>query len=451
MKTILAVDDSALNLKLIIKYLSGRHKVVAVSSAKDGLAYLEKHIPSLILLDILMPEMNGFEMMEIIKKDERYKDIPVIFLTADNNTDNEIKGFQMGAVDFISKPFDANVVITRIEKALETESLKNHLEKKLEVMQTYANEVQEEANKDVRTGLWNRRYIAKQVDEYLQKPEACGAIFMIDIDDFKGINDRYGHILGDEILINIADTIRECIGEDDIACRIGGDEFYIFIRGISDTHKIAAIAKELLQKLNTNVCYPDGRGSVGASIGIAMAKTDGNNFETLYSNADKALYHTKNNGKNSYHFFGKEVNGNAEYDSTQEDLNYIRKLLREDDVNGSYLVEYEGFKNIARFIKRNVNRSGNDVVYILFTLDNDTQTLMSSEDIAIAMKQLEVTIREVLRTGDVTTRYSSRQMIVILMNADINDAKLVVERVKADFLNKLTVSDIVLREDIQYI
>ena len=182
-----------------------------------------------------------------------------------------------------------------------------------------------------------------------------------------------------------------------------------------------------------------------------MAKTDGNNFETLYSNADKALYHTKNNGKNSYHFFGKEVNGNAEYDSTQEDLNYIRKLLREDDVNGSYLVEYEGFKNIARFIKRNVNRSGNDVVYILFTLDNDTQTLMSSEDIAIAMKQLEVTIREVLRTGDVTTRYSSRQMIVILMNADINDAKLVVERVKADFLNKLTVSDIVLREDIQYI
>ena len=90
-------------------------------------------------------------------------------------------------------------------------------------------------------------------------------------------------------------------------------------------------------------------------------------------------------------------------------------------------------------------------VYILFTLDNDTQTLMSSEDIAIAMKQLEVTIREVLRTGDVTTRYSSRQMIVILMNADINDAKLVVERVKADFLNKLTVSDIVLREDIQYI
>ena len=458
MKTILAVDDSVINLKSITKYLSGKHKVVAVSSAKDGFTYLENHRPDLILLDILMPEMDGFEMMEIMRNDGRYKDIPVIFLTADDNKENELRGLRMGAMDFIVKPFEPDIAITRINKALELDSLRHCLEeevasktRELEVMQVYASEAKEEANKDVLTGLWNRRYIEKEVNDYLSEPDAKGAIFMIDIDDFKGINDRYGHIFGDEILINIANTIIACIREDDIACRIGGDEFYVFLRGINNVREVSSIAKELLKNLNENVKYPDTNGSVGASIGIAIAKSDGNDFESLYSNADKALYHTKNNGKNNFHFYSKEVNRNMEHDSTQEDLDYIRKLLTEDNVSGSYLVEYEGFKNIARFIQRNVERNGKEVVYILFTLDNVKTDKISPDDINPIMHKLESSIKNVLRIGDVTTRYSNKQMIVILMNAGTDDAVAVAERVKKDFDGKAGLTDLTLRYDIQNI
>lgn len=451
MKTILAVDDSVINLKSITKYLSAMHKVVAVSSAKDGFAYLEKHRPDLILLDILMPEMNGFEMMEIMKKDERYNDIPVIFLTADNNKENELEGFRMGAVDFIVKPFEPDIAITRINKALELDSLRHRLEQEVASKTRELEVTQVEANKDVLTGLWNRRYIEKQVDDYLSEPDAKGAIFMIDIDDFKGINDRYGHIFGDEILIDIANTITDCIGEDDIACRIGGDEFYVFLRGINDVEEISGIAKKLLEQLNERVRYPDTKGSVGASIGIAIAKGDGSTFDILYSNADKALYHTKTNGKNSFHFYNKEVNKSVEHDSTQEDLDYIRKLLMEDSVKGSYLVEYEGFKNIARFVHRNVERNGKEVVYILFTLDNDNSEEISPEEINPIMHKLEDTIKNMLRIGDVTTRYSNKQMIVILMDASTDNAVSVAERVKEDFYEKNKLNKLKLRYDIQNI
>lgn len=451
MKTILAVDDSIVNLKSIKKLLSERYKVVAVASARDGLQYLEKHIPDLILLDILMPEMDGFQMLEILKKKAEYREIPVIFLTADDNKENESKGINMGAMDFIVKPFVPEVVISRIEKALELDSHRLHLEKEvasktkeLEEMQEYANEAQNEASKDALTGLWNRRYIEKEVNDYLAKDGAKGAIFMIDIDDFKGINDRFGHICGDEILINIANTIRECISDDDIGCRIGGDEFYIFIRGINDIGRISEIARKLLNELNKNVKYPDTKGSVGASIGISIAKGDGDTFETLYANADKALYHTKNNGKNNFHFFNKEVNKTVEQDSTEEDLDYIRKILMEDDVTGSYLVEYKSFKNIARFIQRNVKRNGNDVAYILFTLEK-----ASSEGITNQIKVLEDTIKNMLRAGDVTTRYSHKQMIAILMDVNLENATMVAERVKSDFYTRIEDTSVELRYDIQ--
>lgn len=129
----MAVDDSVMNLKSIKRLLSDRYKVIAVSSATDAMSYLEHAVPDLILLDVMMPETDGFEMMEILKKEPGLSNIPVIFLTADNDKEKELKGFRMGAVDFIVKPFEPDIVLSRIDKTIELENLRHHLESEVRI------------------------------------------------------------------------------------------------------------------------------------------------------------------------------------------------------------------------------------------------------------------------------------------------------------------------------
>lgn len=119
MKTILVVDDSVINLKNVKRTLSDKYKVVPVSSAKDGLAFLKIGTPDLILLDVMMPEMDGLEMMEILSGNDQYRKIPVVFLTANEDSEREDKGIKMGARDFIRKPIEPQDMIDRISKILE--------------------------------------------------------------------------------------------------------------------------------------------------------------------------------------------------------------------------------------------------------------------------------------------------------------------------------------------
>lgn len=668
MKTILAVDDSVINLKSIKRLLSDKYKVIAVSSASDAMSYLENAIPDLILLDILMPETDGFQMMQNLKDDQRYRNIPVVFLTADNDKEKELQGFRMGAVDFILKPFEPDIVLSRIDKTIELENLRHHLEaevriktKEIEnitlqsvmavantvdskdkyakghsvnvakiaeeiarklgwtgeditnlyyicllhdigkigipdslfnkqavftkeerdlirrhtdlgaeildnisiehaalgaryhhewfdgngynkglkgneipieariiavadaydsmandrsyrkrlsdqkireelnkgmgtqfdpkivkimlqmleegftlstpkeelessqshiisdsasllkkVFTEYAVEVQNEAYKDPLTGLWNRKYTALEVDKKLAQPQAKGTAFMVDIDNFKGINDHYGHIFGDEILINIAKVLAEIVRQNDLACRIGGDEFFLFFSELHNPATIRALATRLIKTLNEKVKYPDKSRGASASVGIAVAPKDGCEFEVLYAKADKALYHAKNNGKNIYHFFSSETDDQRQTDSIQEDLYYIRQMLSEEEpIQGSYYVEYESFKNISRFIRRSVERNNRNVSYILFTITGVGGAVPPIDDLQSQIAHLEDSIKESLRIGDVATRYSSTQMVVILMDAEKDNAKMVANRIFADFISKIPAKEIELHYDIQ--
>lgn len=122
-------------------------------------------------------------------------EVPVIFITADNDTSMEVKGLNMGAVDYIVKPFEPEVVMSRVAKSIEMESMRHDLEK--------------QAGRDSLTGLWNRKYAFRRVERILSGRNACGAAFMMDIDNFKGINDTYGHTYGDRILVSISKTIQK--------------------------------------------------------------------------------------------------------------------------------------------------------------------------------------------------------------------------------------------------
>ena len=668
MKTILAIDDSVINLKSIKRLLSDSYKVVAVNSARDALNYLTGARPDLILLDILMPEMDGFQIMETLKENPATADIPVIFLTADENKENEVRGFRMGAMDFIRKPFEPDIVLGRIARAIELENLRHNLEEEVavktkeieditlqsimavaetvdskdhfaknhsvrvaliaeelakrlgweearitelhycallhdigkvglpdallnhsgtltreetdlmrthttlgaevlssisirnakevalyhherydgtgypnglagesipiearliaiadaceamssdrsfrqkypfeyirkeiaegsgrqfdpvmvptmlamldegflatlatteipaimestagdstallhKVMMEVNTEVHTEASKDVLTGLWNRKYASEAVDRVLELPQGRGTAFMMDLDNFKGINDTFGHIFGDEVLISVAHVLNSMVRNGDIACRIGGDEFFIFFNNLTNEKDAEHLADRLIRNLSEKVLYPDQSRGVSVSIGIAVSPRDGVTFEELYAKADKALYHAKNNGKNIYHLYTGDNEPELQAESIQEDLESIRRMLSEEEpIVGSYYVEYEGFKNISRFLRRSVERKNREVVYSLFTITGKKGVLLAAEQIPSLMQALENSIHDSLRIGDVATRFSSTQMLVILIDTNEENASMVAGRIFSDFLKRVPQNDLELHYDLE--
>lgn len=438
MMTILIVDDDNVSIEAIKDILSQDYDTVAVNSAEEALKYLKRETPDLILLDIIMPGMDGFEMMGRICSDNRMKDIPVVFMTGDDDKDEGLRGLALGAMDFITKPFDPKTVRSRIEKVLKVEGLRHRLEN--------------EAYRDSLTGLWNRKYAVDKVNTLLASTDARGAAFMVDIDNFKGINDTYGHSFGDEVLIKIAHVLKDMVRLNDVACRIGGDEFFLYFDGISSVDKIEGIAKRLISSLNRNVKYPGSMQGVGGSIGIAIAPYDGTDFDSLYLNADKALYISKKNGKNVYRFYSgdNKIHEVADEDDGPKELRYLIELMNNQDPSkGAYDVEYRDFGNIVSFIRRNIVRNKMHVVYVLFTLQMKDGGNIPAEIQREGIARLECTVRNQLRMGDVAAKCSASQIITMLMNTTESDAGLAAERVRRRFMQNEDGGKLDLIYDIQ--
>ena len=438
MKKILVVDDDIVSLKSIKSMLSGDYKVIAVNSAEDALEYLKGEIPDLILLDIMMPEIDGFEMMERLSSDKRTEDIPVIFITADEDKDKELQGLTLGAMDFVTKPFEPRIVLSRIEKVLRIEGLRHSLEC--------------EAYRDSLTGLWNRKYAVDKVNAVLASPGARGVAFMVDIDNFKGINDTYGHVFGDEVLVKISHVLTDIVRLNDIACRMGGDEFFLYFDGINAIDKIEGIAERLINSLNHNIKYPNSTQGVGGSIGIAMAPADGTSFDSLYTNADMALYAAKKDGKNIYRFFSGDNMAHEveDVDDGPRELGYIIEMMTNRELSkGAYGVKYRDFGNIVTFVRRNLVRSRIHVAYVLFTLKVKKGQSVAAEVLHNRTSKLEKITKELLRMGDVAARCSSSQVVTMLMNASENDGRLVAERVADKYKQSEDMSDMEITYDVQ--
>lgn len=309
--------------------------------------------------------------------------------------------------------------------------------------QVFAETVQEAQSgreRDSLTGFLNRKYFEEKVDVYLKKPNASGTFFMMDMDDFKMVNDTYGHIMGDHLIQAFADVIRSNIRDDDYACRIGGDEFAIFFPEMDKESVIRKRADCIIQsfakkkeELGCKLC------SVSIGIMTKYAGQEATDCMTLYNNADKALYYVKNNGKDSYHMYANipdEVK-NAGINIKQMDLNQLMKKIAERKYHqGAYAVEYDRFAYIFQFIARNIERSKQQVQIILFTLqpknkDEDLQ----EEKFEDALMILETAIIRSLRRGDVTTRLSATQQIVILMDTNIDNGKIVANRIVEKYKN----------------
>lgn len=292
---ILVVDDEENNVDLLQKRLKAfGFQTISALEGKEALLLARCEHPDLILLDIMMPEMSGYEVLIELKKSENTREIPVILLSARVEVEDKVKGLSLGAVDYITKPFHPEELLARVNNALQQKA-------KVQKLKDEAEQLRNFSMIDELTGLFNRRYLKERFQEEMKQaqrhnyPLAC---LMIDIDYFKEINDTFGHLLGDKILAGIARLIRSSLRASDVVGRYGGEEFIVLLPQTDKPGALSA-AEKLRKNLEQHVFRHEGHGiSVTASIGIAVYHGQDWSLEDLIDLADFALYQAKKGGRN---------------------------------------------------------------------------------------------------------------------------------------------------------
>lgn len=307
------------------------------------------------------------------------------------------------------------------------------------VLKGYRNEAVNLSMMDFLTGLYNKAYAQIHVEDLLHSGHT-GALFMMDLDDFKHINDAYGHIIGDKVLKVFADIMKNAASDNDVLCRVGGDEFIMFNIDMNSREAAAERAEKIINPPEELIAEVPMFKDFLSSIGIAFAQK-GDDFLSLFKKADKALYFAKRNGKKTYHFF-ENSDYESEASSYNVDISNIRSIVegRMDFSKGAFNLAYGEFQKVYNFIVRYMERRTQDTQILLLTVKNQKKEFSDIPHREQAMSELEQAISTSLRNSDVYTRYSSSQYIVILMDISEENGKMVSQRITSSF-KKLHPSD----------
>ncbi|MCR5389346.1 MAG: response regulator [Lachnospiraceae bacterium] len=291
MKHILMVDDVTTNLKSAAEVLQPFYHLSMAKSGKQALNFLKKNRPDLILLDIMMPEMDGYDTMEQIKLNPRTANIPIIFLTADTEQESEIRGMKMGAMDFITKPFEAEAMLGRIEKVLQMEDMRKN--------------ILSSAKRDLLTDLWKAEYLEPEIDSRLKHISDTGAtMLLIDFDDFKSFAAGGRTNNADGVIIRFCESLRKIVPADTLLGRIGKDRFLLFIPyGLNEIELMGLCTdiRDVSLREANNASSADTTLTV--SISIALAPQHGLDYASLTAKLDMAMYYIKQTGKDQIHIY----------------------------------------------------------------------------------------------------------------------------------------------------
>jgi diguanylate cyclase (GGDEF)-like protein len=288
--TILVIDDDASIHRAVERRLDGVvDQVLKADSPTKGLQFAIQEKPDVILLDVNMPQIDGFKVCRHLQEHPTTHDIPILFLTADQNPGNLAKALDAGASDYISKPFNAIELEARVRVALRTKRMIDLL--------------QERARIDAVTGLNNRAAMDDALVAAASAYKRTGhpvSLLMIDLDHFKKINDSYGHGVGDDVIRKVGAAIRASCRPYDVACRFGGDEFGVILAQ-SDIACAEQVSERILDEINKIKIRAGGDEiDVTCSGGLASAAEMPSGFEPadLLKAADEALYSAKSEGRN---------------------------------------------------------------------------------------------------------------------------------------------------------
>jgi diguanylate cyclase (GGDEF)-like protein len=289
--TILVVDDSVTNIEMLSSIVGIDYEVLFATTGEEAVEIARNQSPDLILLDIIMPGIDGYETCRRIKKDEATSDIPIIFITAMNQEDDESKGLDAGGIDYITKPICPPIVKARI---------RNHLE-----LKRYHDLFKTTSSLDGLTGIANRRRLDQRLEtEWTQAKlvQTHLSFLIIDVDYFKEYNDHYGHLSGDECLKKIGRALFEISQQPGYLCaRFGGDEFALILSNTDDKQalQIANQCVQAIRELNIGHRYSIISSQVTLSIGVAtMIPSESLQIQDLVNGADQALYIAKKKGRN---------------------------------------------------------------------------------------------------------------------------------------------------------
>lgn len=386
---ILIVDDTPDNLRLLSTTLTERgYKVRSVINGSMAIMGAQATPPDLILLDIKMPDMDGYEVCQKLKADQHTREIPVIFISALDEVLDKVRAFEVGGVDYITKPFHFEEVLARVENQLTIRNLQKQLTKQnvrlqqevcvseaavrhrkaaeTEVRQLNAlleqrvrqrtaqleatnQELQREiverkkaqeqllhlALHDTLTGLPNRvlfmERLQQALDRFKQQPTYKFAVLFLDCDRFKVVNDSLGHVVGDQLLVAVAYRLASCLRPSDTLARLGGDEYTILLEDIEDSSDATQIAEQLQKQLTIPFQLHEHEVFINASIGIVADPSDYDQPEHLLRDADTAMYRAKELGKARYQVFDEGMHHRA-LASLQLETDLRRALERQEFV-----------------------------------------------------------------------------------------------------------------------
>jgi diguanylate cyclase (GGDEF)-like protein len=264
---ILAIDDVPVNLHVLGAALKGEFRILFATSGPMGIELALKEPPDLILLDVMMPEVDGFETFKRLASHPTLKKIPVIFVTALDDVESEVKGLSFGAADYITKPINIDLARHRIRNLVEREQMRMQIELQRDelshevFLRTQSEErIREMAFHDELTGLSNRRLLKDRLSRTIAASKRNGlynALIYLDLDKFKELNDAHGHETGDFLLISVANRLKACVREIDTVARIGGDEFVLVLCELdADREKSTIKASLFAEKVRTKIAEP---------------------------------------------------------------------------------------------------------------------------------------------------------------------------------------------------
>jgi len=300
---LLIVDDTQTNISILSSFLASDYKLTIANSGAAAIELIDKEKPDLILLDVMMPGMNGYDTCQIIKDNVNNFYIPIILVTALNEVEDKIKGIESGADDYITKPVNKHELLARVQSLLRIKNLHDQLQEKVKQLEETKEILRELATKDGLTDIYNYRYFKDTLNKEIERARRNKSQFtliMFDIDYFKNYNDTYGHLAGDEVLRTIAGLIKRNIRSIDTAARYGGEEFaLIFPNTDKNAGKIVAKKlKDLVDNCRFNQDNTRPNGKISISIGVSTFPYNGATGEELIECADRRLYIAKANGKN---------------------------------------------------------------------------------------------------------------------------------------------------------
>jgi diguanylate cyclase (GGDEF)-like protein len=411
MKKILIVDDEEIMLMLAERALGSHYETILAHSGAEAVDLYFKDQPDLVLTDLRMPEMSGYELQSTIHS-RSDADTPFIFITSDESDESESRGFDLGAADYIRKPIKAEVLLKRIERVLDNVDENNRLRK--------------EAQLDAMTGLYNKATTERILGDIVSKKR--GMLLVLDLDSFKLINDIHGHEMGDRILIVFSELIKSSIRANDIAGRIGGDEFVVFCENLFDItaieQKVNVYNEKLLEAARAYMGQ-DMNIPLGCSCGATKVWDLTQDYLTVFSKADAALYKAKQEGKHCTHFYEKD--SETESEAAISDFRNLKMIFGErNQSRGAFVTDTESFKTVYRFMVRLISNYQVDTRMVIFTL-----TGSEGQELSDATEKFMDLATSNLRSSDVVMKHNHNQVIMLIMKVDVEKYTIPVMRVLA--------------------